>query len=476
MTGSVDGTPEERRTSEGLRALWERNFGTWAAPQARLAASVPLNLATISDHEIANNYSMNWHHEAYAGVPRESARLADRIAQYDVSLGSWWTHFGGKWAFGEPLGRAALADRGESVMGRAYRHHGLYHSYRPAPFVEFFVLDTTSYRGDPYEVRRWHAREANRDTDHSRYPWAPGSGEVYIFGDRAHGATRQTDGVRSWLGPAQEAAFLTALRASTSRVVVVAAGYPLYSLKFEDSNVYWPGRESGFDFAPEAERLLEALVALDRLVLWVHGDGHSPALVHLRPNVYQLQTGATLLSGEGPGHHARSLTSGDRATGDILGGGELLAGHQPDLAPDDGVPDVFRGGVDQFEGFLRLYFHPGREVLRSSERHGLARGRGDREVAMLSATDPARGRAASIVVGKVARVVVRGRPFFSKVRGYRYDNGQAVFTLEDPVVSSPPEELRILVEDEPWVRADWYDAAGKPWGEFTAVLRRRSDV
>lgn len=471
MSGSVNGVPEERRTAEGLRALWERNFGTWATPQADVVRSVPLNVATISDHEIADNYSMNWHHQAFRGVPGESATLGDRIAQYDLSIGSWWNHFGWGERFDDALGSAARRDLGQSAMGRTYRHPGLYHSYRPTPFVEFFVIDTTSYRGDPHEERRRYAQESNRDTDHSRYPWARGGGETYIFGDREHGATPQTDRVRSWLGPAQKAAFLDALRGSPARVIVVAAGYPLYGLKFETSELYWPARESGFDFATEAAEILDALAVLDRLVLWVHGDAHSPALARLRPNVYQLQVGATTLSGEGTGHHARSLAAGSRSQGDLLGGGNLLAGHRPELAAGGEEPSLFRGGLDQFEGFLRLYFHPGREVLRSSEAGRLARGSSPHEVVLVAPSDPARGRARDLVVGKVARVVVAGEAFFSQVRGYGYGDGRVVFRLADPVVSADPEEFRILIEDEAWVRADWFDGRGKPWAEFSAVLR-----
>jgi hypothetical protein len=471
MAGSIDGTSEAARGPEALRAVWERNFGRWRSPQAEFARTYPLNLATISDHEIADNYSMNWHHQAFGGAAPEDTTLDDRIAQYDRSLKRWWNFFGRGPSFEDALGRVAAQDRGEMVMGKAYAEHGLYHSYRPCPFVEFFVLDTTSYRGDPYQIQARYAKEAATDTDHARYPWSPLRGPTYIFGDRAHGGNETTDGVRSWLGPRQRDAFLAAVRESRAEAVVVAAGYPLHSLKFEEATLYWPGRESGFDFPREASAILDVLERLDRLVLWVHGDGHSPALVRLRRNVYQLQTGATFLTGPGAGHHAASLESGQRSSGELLAGGRLLAGHQPDLTTGDGSKDLFIGGLDRFEGYLRLYFHPGRELLRSSEAVGVHRGAGTSELEVRLAENPAVGQAATQVVGRVARLRIQGRDRHSVITGYRYADGRAVFELADPVVLDDPEEFRILVDGAAWVRADWVDARGKPWPEFTAVLR-----
>ena len=91
--------------------------------------------------------------------------------------------------------------RGASLaVGARYTQHGHYHTYSPFPFVEFFVLDTTSYRGDVYQDRDLD-EEAHRDTDHSRYPWNERDGRTFIYGDREHGANRTTDNVRSWLGP-----------------------------------------------------------------------------------------------------------------------------------------------------------------------------------------------------------------------------------------------------------------------------------
>ena len=67
----------------------------------------------------------------------------------------------------------------------------------------------------------------------------------------------------------------------------MAAGYPLYSVKFQESDRYWEGRESGLDFATELDEIMAAIESTGKLVLWVHGDGHSPALVKLRRNLYQ---------------------------------------------------------------------------------------------------------------------------------------------------------------------------------------------
>jgi len=551
-TGSVDGTEEPRRDPRQLQALWERNYAP-GTPQAAFAARVPLALATISDHEIGNNYSLNWHGLAFGTVssPAE-ATLHDRVREYDRALARWWNYFAWGEAYDDRLGRVAATDRGESVMaeapvpagiaagsdracvapaaaasfqggdfvsladggpdvvltrvtrvgpdpacpggeavvlaakaGRAYAReqgatlavgaryaaHGHYRSWRPYPFVEFFLADTTSYRGDPYERKDVYAREANRDRDHARYRWDGGAGSRFIGGDRAHGANRTTDGVRSWLGPTQRQALLDALASSTAPVVVVAAGYPLYSVKFEGSPKYWEGREAGFDFASEVEELMAALEKLDRLVLWVHGDGHTPALARLRRNVYQLEIGATVPSSDRPGHHSALLTSGARSGNDVLGGGELIAGLQPDLDLADDATDVFFGGLDQFAGYLRLYFHPGEEALRSSESAGLRRLSG-REVAMSAASDPAVGGAARAVVGKVVRLRFGEEERHSVVRAYRYEPGRAVLTLEDAIVDADPAELRVLVDATPWVEARWFDARGHEWRDFSFVMRK----
>jgi PhoD-like phosphatase/concanavalin A-like lectin/glucanase superfamily protein len=474
VPGSTDGrTVEHKRGPDMLRALWARNFGNWDSPQAGFLRRVPLGIATISDHEITDNYDLNWHrHDYAAAASREAATLADRIRQYDVSLARWWNHLG--WGAGadDALARAARADFGTSAMGLAYATPGLYHGLRPYPFVEFFVLDTTSYRGDTYQSRDHYARTANRDTDHARYPWNAGNGRFFVFGDRAHGANATTDGVRSWLGAVQKRAFLAALRGSTAQVIVVAAGYPLYSYKFEDHPTYWEGREAGFDFATEAEELVSALQRADRLVLWVHGDGHTPALVRLRKNLYQLQVGPTVLAGGGTGHRSRSLGSGSRSRSDLVGGGTVLATHQPDLGPGDATNDVFRGGLDTFEGYLRLYFHPGQEALRSSERAGLHRAAADDAVEVALAADPARNRAGRLVVGRVARVRFGPETRHAVVSGYRYAAGRAVFQLDAPVVRADPDELRILVDAVPWVEARWFDAEGREWRDLAGVLRR----
>jgi hypothetical protein len=542
--------PEIRRTPADHAALWRRNYGNPALPQARLARLFPLGLATISDHEIADNFSMNWHRTAPG---RGRATLHERVAIYDGAIGSWWNWFGWGARLDDALGRAALADRGESVMaetpaallgdatdarlcvaadralgfaagdfvfladdeagdfrtrvaevgavggcgagrgapvtlagppprpyrvssgarlavGARYGRHGHYRSVRPFPFVEFLLLDTTSYRGDPYQERAC-AVDANRDTDHARYPWTPET-PGFIHGDREGGANRTTDGVRSWLGPAQKRAFLEAVAASRAGVVVVVAGYPLYSTKFERSPRYWPGRESGFDFATEVEEIVAALERLDRLVLWVHGDGHTPMLVRLREDLYQIQVGPTLMRHRAsPGHRSRTLASGDRATGDLLGGGELIAGHQPDLNLGDEEDDTFGAHLDQFEGCLRLYFHPGGEALRSIETAGLARGANDRVVEVAASEDPAGGAAARHVVGKVARLEVAGQTRHSVITSYRFEAGRARFELADPIVTAAPEQMRVLLGGRPWVEATWLDARGRPWRDFSSVLR-----
>jgi hypothetical protein len=551
-TGALEATPEGRRTRAELQALWERNYAP-GTPQAAFAGRFGLALATISDHEIHNNYSLNWHAFSYGtAASPEEATLHDRVAQYDRSLGRWWRYFAWGDSFDDRLGRVAERDRGESVMaetpvpvrieagrdraclagdtagafragdfvslaedgadpvltrvkqagadpscpgglavtladavarsylpergatlavGARYASHGHYRSWQPFPFVQFFVADTTSYRGDPYERKDAYAREANRDRDHARYPWDAGAGTRFIHGDRLHGANRTTDGVRSWLGPTQRRALLEALAGSTAPIVVVAAGYPLHSVKFEGSDRYWEGRESGFDFAPEADEILAALEKLDRLVLWVHGDGHTPALVRLRRNVYQLEIGATMPSSDRPGHYSRNLTSGGRSRDDVLGGGELIAGHQPDLNFGDDVADVFYGRLDQFAGYLRLYFHPGQEALRSSESAGLRR-LSDHEVAMAAESDPAMGGAARHVVGKVVRLRRGEESLFSVVTAYRYEPGRAVLTLKDAIVRADPDELRVLIDATPWVESRWFDARGHEWRDFSFVMRK----
>ncbi len=471
VPGSVDGrTLEHKRDRSMLRALWRRNFGRWDTPQARFLRRYALGLATISDHEITNNYNMNWHHHDYgAAASREASTLGDRIAQYDVSMATWWNHFGWGPSFSDELGREARRDRGEAAMGRPYGVAGHYHALAPFPFVEFFALDTTSYRGDPYQTRI-HSQDANRDTDHSRYPWNTGAGRFFIFGDRSHGATAATDGIRSWLGPTQKNAFLEALAASTARVLVVAAGYPLYSVKFQDSARYWEGRESGLDFAAELDEIMAALERTDRLVLWVHGDGHSPALVRLRKNVYQLQVGPTLLAGGGTGHRVLRVPNGHSSSGDVLGGGRLLAGHQPDLTPDDPADDVFRSGLDKFEGYLRLYFHPGQEALRSSAP--LIRRRGANAIEVPLGADPAKNRAGHAAVGRVARLRLADDVVHAVVSAYRFEQDRAVFELDRSVVTSDPVDFQLLIDAEPWVEARWFDARGREWRDFAAVLRR----
>jgi hypothetical protein len=551
VAGNLDGkTWEHKRDRATIQRLFERNFGP-GLPQSRFLREVPLNIATISDHEIENGASLNWHTFPFgAAATAESATLLDYVGQYNLSLERWWNYLGRGAPFDDRLGRVAAADRGESVMAEAavpivsragdqvvcvaagdagrfgrgsfvylaapagdtwysrvsavqagepcgpdlaavrladppsapgadriavgarYRRPGLYRTLRPYPFVEFFVLDTTSYRGDSYHRRDRYAREANADVDHSRYPWNAKDGRFYMFGDRLHGANRTTDGVRSWLGPTQKRAFLDALASSSASVIVVAAGYPLFSVKFEFSERFWPGREAGFDYATENAEIVRALEKLDTLVLWVHGDGHTPALVRLRPNIYQMQAGSTFLQRDGSGHRSATLVSGMRSRLDTLGGGLLIAGHQPDLLPGDATEDVFFDSLDQFEGYLRMYFHPGREILRSSENGPLRRGSTDREVVIESTADPAAGRAAAEVVGKVVRLRSGESIAHSVIAAYRFENGRAVFTLADPVVRADPDELRVIVDAIPWVEVKWFDARGREWRDFSFVIRK----
>jgi hypothetical protein len=544
---------EQRRSRESIRAIWTRNFGDPNSSQARFASAHSLALATISDHELMDNFSLNWHKLPFGRG--EESTLHDRVALYDRSIGPWWNYFGWGVPLTDSLGRVALEDHGESVMaepavdlvedlsgqqacvandaaasfsvggfvyladdvgdpfharvsafgssggcaqgggtaltldraaprrfalahrarlaaGARYAEHAHYHAHAPFPFVEFFVLDTTSFRGDVYQGRE-HAREANRDTDHSRYPWSPDDGSMFIFGDREHGANRTTDSVRSWLGPTQKRAFLEAVAASQAQVLVVAAGYPLYSAKFEQSQRKWAARESGLDFATELEEIVSTLARLDRLVLWVHGDGHTPMLVRLRENLYQLQIGPTVVRHtEAPGHRSRDLASGDRSTGDSIGGGMLIAGHQPDLSLGDGVGDVFRGHLDQFEGLLRLYFHPGREVLRNVEREGLTRGETDHVVEIPVTEDPAGREAGNLIVGMVVRLEFGEEHLHSVVKSYRFEDGRVRIELEDPIVTRDPDLLRVIVDGNPWVEATWIDSRGREWREFSTVMRK----
>jgi phosphodiesterase/alkaline phosphatase D-like protein len=545
-----EGRLEADRTLEELREIWRRNYGDPASPQSRFAASYSLNLATISDHELYDNFNMNWHDTMSTAAG--TSTLHDRVALYDRSIGEWWNHLGWGPSFADRLGQAARADHGESVMaepavplleptsdraiciangeaprfragtfvylaeetapvfhsrvqsaeeegdcaggegtqlilltappdvyspaggeigiGARYARHGHYHAYRPFPYVEFLLLDTTSYRGDPYQERALYDRKANYDTDHSRYPWSNES--ATIFDDRNHGANRTTDAVRSWLGPAQKEALFEALATSEAELLVVAAGYPLYSAKFEWSERYWPGRESGFDYATELEEIVAALEGTGKLVLWVHGDGHTPMLVRLRPNLYQLQTGPTLMGHTGsPGHRSRTLASGDRAQGELLGGHELIAGHQPDLNLGDEVEDIFGEHLDQFEGYLRLYFHPGREALRNSERSGLRRGESDREVRIPTAENPARGGAGQHIVGRVVRLHFGDERRHSIVTGHRYAEDQVQLELADPIVVRDPDALRIVLDGDPWIEATWVDTRGHEWREFSRILR-----
>jgi len=79
---SVDGTEEARRTSDGAQALWERNYAP-GTPQASFAARFGLALATINDHEIGNNYSLNWHGLPFGtAASLAEATLFDRVAAY----------------------------------------------------------------------------------------------------------------------------------------------------------------------------------------------------------------------------------------------------------------------------------------------------------------------------------------------------------------------------------------------------------
>jgi hypothetical protein len=467
------GVPEWKRSAHDLRRLWWRIFGEPSLPQVRFASRVPLNVATISDHEIANNFSLNWHAHAYGeAAAAESATLADRVRQYDLSLARWRNHFGAGAPAAGALGEAAAGDRGESVMGRAYAAPALYHQLRPYPFVELFVLDTTSFRGDPYQERRLHSQAAHADTTHARYSFSPQSPH-HIGGDRSHGANETTESTRSWLGPTQRAALLEGLRRSRAKVLVVCAGYPLRSLKFEGSARYFEGRESGFDFPSEAAAVLGALEATGKLVLWVHGDGHVPQALRLRPNVYQLQVGTTWpVEGE-TGHRPRRLGSGALGTADLGGGAEILGLHQPDLVPGDLGNDVFLGGLDQFRGYLRLYFHPGQEALVSSAQHALRRLEAGRAIAIETGEkeDPAQGRAAAAVAGRVARVRTAEGLFHSRVTGYRFSEGKLTLSVADPFPGEP-RDVRVLIDAEPWVEARWYDEGGEEWRHLALTLRR----
>jgi hypothetical protein len=60
----------------------------------------------------------------------------------------------------------------------------------------------------------------------------------------------------------------------------------------------------------------------------------------------------------------------------------------------------------------------------------------------------------------------------SVVAAYRYEPGQAVLTLHDPVADVVPDELRVLIDAVPWVEARWFDARGREWRDFAFVMRK----
>ena len=150
----------------------------------------------------------------------------------------------------------------------------------------------------------------------------------------------------------------------------------------------------------------------------------------------------------------------------------LIAAHQPDLSPGDGVGDVFRGHLDQFEGLLRLYFHPGREVLRNAEREGLRRGDSNRLVEIPVSEDPAGRNAGSQIVGKVLRLDFGDERRHSVVTAYEFSEGRARIELKDPIVFRDPDSLRVIVDANPWVEARWFDSRGREWRDFATVMRR----
>jgi hypothetical protein len=140
----------------------------------------------------------------------------------------------------------------------------------------------------------------------------------------------------------------------------------------------------------------------------------------------------------------------------------------------DTTDDIFLGHLDQFEGFLRLYFHPGREVLRSSERAGFRRGESDHVVEIPVAEDPATGEAGKHIIGKVARLHFGARSFHSVIESYRFKQDRVQLGLRDGVVKQDPDLLRVIIDGSPWVEAKWFDSSGREWREFSAVLRRES--
>jgi hypothetical protein len=89
-----------------------------------------------------------------------------------------------------------------------------------------------------------------------------------------------------------------------------------------------------------------------------------------------------------------------------------------------------------------------------------------------AASDPARGEAGRHIVGKVVRLRLGGRRLHSVVESYRFDSDHVRLEMRDPIVAEDPDELRLIVDGNPWVEAKWFDSQGREWREFSAILRK----
>jgi hypothetical protein len=61
------------------------------------------------------------------------------------------------------------------------------------------------------------------------------------------------------------------------------------------------------------------------------------------------------------------------------------------------------------------------------------------------------------------------------VRSYGFDGDRVRLELADPIVTTDPDRLRVLVDGNPWVEARWFDSRGREWRDFSAVLRREAE-
>jgi len=338
--------------------------------------------------------------------------------------------------------------------------------------VRYYLLDTTTYRGDTYESSEYYTYANKTEIDHS---------SSVVVRDQAYGSNATIINVRSWLGPTQRDWFLKSLNSVTERVVIIMAGYPLKSLKF-DMGPEIEGGESGQDFTTEMNSIISKLKGVSEknssIILWVHGDGHIPEFFRLARNIYQCQIGNTIsLSGPGPGHHSEYIKSGEFSTRQGAKGAYIIERDVSTNFTND-RKDHINGYLDNMEAFMAILVHPGEELfIRMDDAHVT---RVSNSVVRLhfpvtaSPATPYVGSAQKDLAGKVARLKIEGIGYkyttIFSMADYKAGNTYIDANLSSGVATADVDNFRVIMHNNPYVNIRWFDSSGDELNKMQETL------